>query len=91
VADSDTEFRGQIEERLAAVWRETLGIQSVRRDDCFTQLGDSMAAVLCLLNMRRAFSIEFPLELLTAEGATLEEVAAIVGHMVRRAGQGSPT
>jgi amino acid adenylation domain-containing protein/non-ribosomal peptide synthase protein (TIGR01720 family) len=51
--------------RLAATWREVLGVREVRRADHFFDLGgDSLTALQVVARLRAAFAVELPLRLL---------------------------
>ncbi|HEX8559858.1 MAG TPA: amino acid adenylation domain-containing protein [Pyrinomonadaceae bacterium] len=67
--------RDAVEEALAGVWREVLGLGRVGVHDNFFDLGGhSLVAMRCLSAMRRLFRVEIPLRVLF-ETATLGELA----------------
>ena len=54
--------RGDIEERVAALWRERLGLEFVGRDDDFLELGgNSLMAAQLLNQLRDTFGVNLPL------------------------------
>ncbi|HEX5750369.1 MAG TPA: amino acid adenylation domain-containing protein, partial [Archangium sp.] len=54
--------RGDIEERVAALWRARLGLEYVGRDDSFLELGgNSLMAAQMLTQMRETFGVDLPL------------------------------
>jgi len=70
--------RGELEERLAALWSEILGIDRVGvRDDFFDLGGQSILATRLAARVREALGFPFPVaELLT--GPTIEQMARVV-------------
>ena len=67
--------RTPVEEVLAGIWRELLGVRRVGVYDNFFELGGhSLLAMRCLSAMRRLFRMEIPLRVLF-ETANLEELA----------------
>ena len=77
--------RGPVEEALAAIWEEVLGLEKVSVDaDFFALGGHSLLATRLLSRVERAFGIELPLRDLF-EGPTIAELAG----KVRQARKGS--
>lgn len=70
--------RDEIEQKLAAVWSELLGVDSVGLQDAFFDLGGhSLIAVRLFARIRKMWGVDLPLA--TLFGApTLEELAAAV-------------
>ncbi len=67
--------RGPIEERLAELWRDLLGIERVGANDSFFDLGGhSLLATRLLVRVRAAFGTDLPLPVL-AEAPTLSGLA----------------
>jgi amino acid adenylation domain-containing protein/non-ribosomal peptide synthase protein (TIGR01720 family) len=67
--------RTPVEEVLAGIWRDVLGVGRVGvRDNFFELGGHSLLAMRCLSAMRRLFRVEVPLRVLF-ETASLEELA----------------
>ncbi|WP_223765871.1 non-ribosomal peptide synthetase/type I polyketide synthase [Corallococcus sp. AS-1-6] len=70
--------RGDIEERVAALWRDRLGLEFVGRHDDFLELGgNSLTAAQLLNQLREAFGVNLPLAVLF-EAPT---VAGIAEHL----------
>jgi amino acid adenylation domain-containing protein len=71
--------RGELEERLAAVWAEVLGVERVGvHDDFFDLGGQSILATRLVARIRDELGFEVPVaELLT--GPTVEQMARVVG------------
>jgi amino acid adenylation domain-containing protein len=75
-----------VEEAIAAIWAEVLGIDPVRqplgiRDDFFALGGHSLLAIQVLLQVQRAFSVELPVKVLF-ENPTIEGVALAVAEQL---------
>ena len=74
--------RGEIEETLAELWTELLGVERVGRQDHFFELGGhSLLAVRLLSRVREALQVEVPLTRLFEEPTLAgqgEAIAAIV-------------
>ncbi|HEX2269342.1 MAG TPA: non-ribosomal peptide synthetase, partial [Pyrinomonadaceae bacterium] len=70
--------RTAVEEVLAGIWREVLGVERVGVHDNFLDLGGhSMLAMRCVAGVRQLFRIELPLRVLF-ESANLAELAQAV-------------
>ncbi|HEX5876135.1 MAG TPA: non-ribosomal peptide synthase/polyketide synthase, partial [Pyrinomonadaceae bacterium] len=70
--------RTAVEQGLAEIWREVLGVERVGIHDNFLDLGGhSMLAMRCVSGIRQLFRIELPLRVLF-ESANLEELAQAV-------------
>jgi acyl transferase domain-containing protein len=64
--------------RIAAIWREALGVRSVRRDDRFFDLGgDSLVALQVMARLRELFPVDLPVRRLF-ETPTLAGLSAAV-------------
>ncbi|TMQ71355.1 MAG: hypothetical protein E6K80_05855, partial [Candidatus Eisenbacteria bacterium] len=73
---------GEVEERLAEVWRQVLGLDRVGRHDNFFDLGgDSIRATQMVARVRAALKIEVPLNALF-EAPTLLAFASRVVHAI---------
>ena len=74
-------FASAVETRLGRVWQDALGMVEVRPEDSFAELGDSLSTVLCLIDIRREFGVDLPVEALSAEGTTLRDVARTIAEL----------
>ena len=81
--------RGPVEERLAELWREVLGIERVgRRDDFFELGGHSLLATQVISRIAAAWAVELPLRAVF-ELRTLEELAGRIEEAAGRTATGS--
>ncbi|HZF08187.1 MAG TPA: amino acid adenylation domain-containing protein [Thermoanaerobaculia bacterium] len=70
--------RGELEERLAAIWADVLGLDRVgAADDFFALGGHSLLGTQVMSRVREAFGVEVPLGKLF-EAATVADFAAVV-------------
>ena len=70
------EARNDVEEQLVTMWQDLLGIDRIGvRDDFFDLGGHSLIAVRLFAQVKRTFSVDFPISLLV-EAPTIEAVAA---------------
>ncbi|HXU82645.1 MAG TPA: SDR family NAD(P)-dependent oxidoreductase, partial [Polyangia bacterium] len=70
--------RDQVEEQLAVMWRELLGVKEVGVNDDFFELGgQSLIAVRLFNKIRQKYSVDLPLSTLF-EAPTIAQCAAIV-------------
>jgi len=77
---------GEIEERIAAVWRESLGFADVGIDDNFFELGgDSFIAVRVAARLREALAVDLPVAQLYQHLT----VRSLAGLLSQAAGQAS--
>src|SRR6185436_20395007 len=82
--------RTPVEEILAGIWADLLGLERVGANDHFFDLGGhSLLATQVMSRLRRAFDVEMPVRELF-EAPTLAELAARV-EAARRAGTGQLT
>lgn len=73
---------GPIETRLAAIWKEALGLDRVGRNDDFFEIGGhSLLAVTILAKTREAFGVDFPIER-ALEAARLSSAAAVIASLL---------
>lgn len=80
---ADEALRGDVEERLGAIWRHVLGVQSVTRNADFFDLGGhSLMAMRVLARLNEDFEIELSLRALF-ERRTLAALAEAVGGAAR--------
>ena len=64
-ARARTPPRDPVEEALAAIWREVLGVEAVGVDESFFELGGhSLLAMRLLARVRRVFGVELPVHAL---------------------------
>ncbi|WP_152466850.1 type I polyketide synthase [Sulfitobacter sp. THAF37] len=70
--------RNGIEERLAEMWENLLGVSPVGVEDSFFDLGGhSLIAVRLFASVKREFKVEFPISVLF-EAPTIEKCAALI-------------
>jgi amino acid adenylation domain-containing protein len=89
---------GAVEEKLAAIWCEFLGLERVGRHDNFFELGGhSLLAVRMIANLRQAFDIDLPIQAifktqtLTLLAAGLEQPSEDDRGLIRLAGREDAT
>jgi acyl transferase domain-containing protein/thioesterase domain-containing protein/acyl carrier protein len=69
---------GPIEERLAGFWQDLLGVDQIGAEDSFFDLGGhSLIAVRLFAQIRKAFSVDFPISVLF-EAPTIRKCAALI-------------
>jgi amino acid adenylation domain-containing protein len=69
---------GEIEETLAQIWQQVLGVQQIGRHDNFFDLGGhSLSAMQVIVRIRSSFSTELPIRALF-QCRTLQELSARV-------------
>ncbi|MBE4753746.1 amino acid adenylation domain-containing protein, partial [Corallococcus sp. ZKHCc1 1396] len=79
--------RGELEERVAALWRERLGMDFVGRDDNFLEIGgNSLTAAQLLNQLRDTFGVQLPLAALF-EAPTIAGIAQRLEPMLLQAPQ----
>ncbi|MFI9630711.1 amino acid adenylation domain-containing protein [Streptomyces sp. NPDC052042] len=77
--------RGPVEEMVAAIWAEALGIEQVGAEDDFFALGGhSLLATRVLARIRESFAVDLPLRRLF-ENTTVAALAAAVTEAVEAA------
>ena len=75
--------RGDIEKKLAGIWRELLGVERVGRQDHFFELGGhSLLAMRLVARVRQVLGVELPVTTLFARSrlAQLAEAVKEAGH-----------
>jgi acyl carrier protein len=82
--------RTPLEEQLAAIWADLLGLKIVGVDDNFFDLGGhSLLAVQLLSAVRQAFDVDLSLEIVYSGAFTVAELAkAIELYGIEEAGEG---
>lgn len=89
-AAAQTEFtppRNAVEESVAAIWTEILGVEAIGCQDNFFELGGhSLLATRVTSAIRRVFKMELPLKVLF-ESATVEQFAAALSRNEAMPGQ----
>jgi FkbH-like protein len=74
-----------VEKRLAAIWAEMLGMDSVGVDENFFDLGgDSILAVQILSRVRSDFYVELPMTILFTTGVTVGELAKAIEQQLTK-------
>ncbi|PTL79254.1 non-ribosomal peptide synthetase [Vitiosangium sp. GDMCC 1.1324] len=76
--------RGPVEERLAGLFQQVLGLEDVRREDDFFQLGGhSLTATRLMARVRQSFDVELPVNAVFS-APTVAGLAARIGNAPRR-------
>jgi acyl transferase domain-containing protein/acyl carrier protein len=71
--------RNEIEQTIANIWEELIGIEKVGIHDNFFELGGhSLLAVQTISRLREAFHVELPLRTLLVDAPTVNELANII-------------
>ncbi|MGJ5620192.1 type I polyketide synthase [Sulfitobacter sp. MF3-043] len=84
--DSFVAPRTAIEERLAELWQNLLGVSPVGVEDSFFDLGGhSLIAVRLFASVKREFKVEFPISVLF-EAPTIAKCAALIAEQTGEAG-----
>ena len=79
--------RNGIEEKLAAIWENLLGVTPVGVEDSFFDLGGhSLIAVRLFATVKREFGVEFPISILF-EAPSIAECAALIAAETGDAGE----
>ncbi|MEM6305403.1 MAG: beta-ketoacyl synthase N-terminal-like domain-containing protein, partial [Pseudomonadota bacterium] len=73
--------KGPVQEKLAEMWENLLGMSPVGADDSFFDLGGhSLIAVRLFASVKRAFGVEFPISMLF-EAPTIAQIADRIGTL----------
>ncbi|MCC6809187.1 MAG: amino acid adenylation domain-containing protein, partial [Deltaproteobacteria bacterium] len=84
-AEQETVLAGEMQTKLAALWREVLGVEKVEATDSFLALGgDSLAALRLVARLRDRFGIVITMRRLIA-CRTFAEMAALLDASQERA------
>jgi aspartate racemase len=76
--------RTPVEEMLASIWSEVLGLEKVGIHDNFFDLGgDSLRAVRLFIHIEKTFGTKLPLAILF-QGATIEQLAKVLQNPIAR-------
>ncbi|HEY0512848.1 MAG TPA: beta-ketoacyl synthase N-terminal-like domain-containing protein [Thermoanaerobaculia bacterium] len=79
--------RGEGEERVAAVWREVLGVAEVGVHDSFLELGgDSLLATRLMSRLREELAVDLSMDRLFAQPTVAAVAAAVVEARAGQAG-----
>ncbi|MBD2293365.1 SDR family NAD(P)-dependent oxidoreductase [Anabaena sphaerica FACHB-251] len=71
--------RNEIEQTIANIWEELIGIEKVGIHDNFFELGGhSLLAVQTISRLREAFQVELPLRTLLFDAPTVSELANVI-------------
>ncbi len=80
--------RGEVEERVAALWREVLGLESVGAHDSFLDLGgDSLLATRLTARLREELGVELAMDRLFESPTVAGVAAAVVEARAAAAGE----
>jgi acyl carrier protein len=80
--------RGEVEERVAAVWREVLGLAEVGVHDSFLELGgDSLLATRLMARLREEMGADLAMDRLFAEPTVAAVAAALLEARAAQAGE----
>ncbi|MFE1744006.1 SDR family NAD(P)-dependent oxidoreductase [Coleofasciculus sp. H7-2] len=73
--------RNQIEQGIANIWQELIGIEKIGIYDNFFELGGhSLLAVQTISRLRETFQVELPLRTLLFETSTVAEIATAIAE-----------
>lgn len=82
---ADDNAIANIESHIHAIWGEILGVQAIGSNESFIDLGgDSIAASLCQLRVKREFGIHVPIEMLLVETLSCRALARHVALAMSR-------
>ncbi|MEJ1929854.1 SDR family NAD(P)-dependent oxidoreductase [Nostoc sp. NIES-2111] len=71
--------RNEIEQTIANIWEELIGIEKVGINDNFFELGGhSLLAVQTISRIREAFKVELPLRTLLFDAPTISQLANVI-------------
>jgi acyl transferase domain-containing protein len=80
--------RGEVEERVAAVWREMLGVAEVGAHDSFLELGgDSLLATRLMSRLREELGVDLAMDRLFEQPTVAAVAAAVVEARAGQAGE----
>ncbi len=80
--------RGEVEERVAVLWRQVLGLEQVGIHDSFLELGgDSLLATRLMSRLREELAVDLPMDRLFAEPTVAAVAAAVVEARAGGAGE----
>ena len=78
--EEDSE-RDAVERQLRTIWSDVLGIDDIRAEDCFVELGgDSLVASMCAERIRAAWDVDLATGLLLEEGFSFRDLVDRVAH-----------
>jgi acyl transferase domain-containing protein/acyl carrier protein len=77
--------RNEVEQAIANIWQELLGINLVGLNDNFFELGGhSLLAIQAIAQLRETFQIELPMRSLLFEAPTVAKIAAVIAAIQPR-------
>jgi acyl transferase domain-containing protein len=80
--------RGEVEERVAGLWRRVLGLEQIGIHDSFLELGgDSLLATRLMSRLREELAVDLPMDRLFAEPTVAAVAAAVVEARAGGAGE----
>ncbi|NJN10672.1 MAG: acyltransferase domain-containing protein [Richelia sp. RM1_1_1] len=75
----------EIEQRVAQIWQEIIGVEQIGVNDNFFELGGhSLLAVQVTSRLREIFEVELPLESILFDAPTLAGIAKVIAQKQRR-------
>jgi acyl-coenzyme A synthetase/AMP-(fatty) acid ligase/acyl carrier protein len=84
---AESDLDGELEEMVAAIWAESLGLPQVRANDNFFDLGGhSLSALKAAFKLQQVFQMEFPLQTFI-QTPVLREQARLLEEMILNAAE----
>ena len=88
-AREDATLKCDLEERIAGIYREVLGVEKIGRDDNFFELGgDSLRATQVINRVRAQFEVNLSIATIFRR-ATVGELASEIAHAIQDRGEKS--
>ncbi|MEL7224775.1 MAG: phosphopantetheine-binding protein, partial [Cyanobacteria bacterium J06576_12] len=75
--------RNEVEESIAAIWKDLLGLEKIGIDDSFFDLGGhSLLAIQVISRLREAFPVAVEMRNLLFEAPTVAKIAAVIAEQL---------